>query len=57
MDECQTAGEIIVGQVGEILSQLKAGEHALVDDILAGEGADIEVFVLDALLYLLPYYI
>ena len=55
--ECQSAGEIVVGQIGIVLTQLQAGEHTLVDDGLAGERADIEVLVVDAALDLLSYYI
>ena len=45
MDQSQSTGEIVVGQVGEILAELQTGEHALVDDIAAGERTDIEILI------------
>ena len=41
--ECQTAREVGIRQVGEVLPQLQTAEHTLVDDGLAGEGAYVEV--------------
>ena len=57
MNQCQSAREVIVSQIGEILAHLHTRKHSLIDDILVGQRADIEVLVRHALLYLLPYYI
>ena len=46
VNQGQTTGKIGVGKVGVILAQLEAGEHALVDDVLTGERADVEVATL-----------
>ena len=57
MNQGQSACKIVVREVGEIASQLSAGEHALVDDVLAREGAEVEVVVVHAVLDALAYLI
>jgi len=43
VNQCDATGEIVVGEVGEILSQLQARQHALIDDGLARERTDVKV--------------
>ena len=57
MDESQTRCEIVVGEVGVVLTYLHGREHTLVYNVSARKRADIKVFVVDAVLYLLAYYI
>ncbi len=53
----ESAGEIRLGEVGEIFAHLCGGEHALVNDVLGGKGADVEVLVVNKVFHFLPYNI
>ena len=53
----QSTGKVVVRQVREVATQLSAGQHALVDDILVRQRADIEVLVVDTVLNALAYLI
>ena len=55
MDECQTAGKVIIGEVGIILAQLQAAQHTLVNDVRIGQRTDVEVGIADALLDAFAY--
>ena len=50
MDKCQSAGKVVVCQVGKILTQLEARQHTLIYNVLARQRADVEVFVLNTTL-------
>ena len=50
VNECQTACEIIIGQVRIVLTQLEAAQHTLIDDVLIGERTDIEIWIGDTFL-------
>ena len=43
MHQGQATGEVDIGEVGEILAQLEAGEHSLVHDVAARQRADIKL--------------
>ena len=65
MYQCQSAGEIAVGEVGEVAAQLQGREHPLIDDVLRGERDDVEILacrdvrlayaVLDSLSYYIEF--
>ena len=55
MDESQTAGKVIIGEVGIILAQLQAAQHTLVYDVRIGQRTDVEVRIADALLDAFAY--
>ena len=53
VNQRQTTGEIIIGKVGIILTQLHGGKHTLIYDSLAGERDNVEIFVVHSVLNLL----
>ena len=61
--QCQPAGEVAVGEVGEVVAQLQGREHPLVDDVLRRERDDVEILaggdvrLAYSVLYPFPYYI
>ncbi len=50
VNECQTACEIIIGQVRIVLTQLEAAQHTLIYNVLIGERTDIEIWIGDTFL-------
>ena len=55
--QCQSARKIIVRQIGEIATQLAAGQHAFIDDVLARQRADVEILAIHAIFNSLAYLI
>ncbi|CDD20582.1 putative uncharacterized protein [Prevotella sp. CAG:732] len=50
VNECQTACEIIIGQIWIVLAQLEAAQHTLIDDIRIGQRTDVEIRIGDTFL-------
>ena len=57
MYQGQSAGKIVVREVWEVASQLSAGQHTLIDNIFVRQRTDVEVLVVDTILYTLTYLI
>ena len=55
--QCQSTRKVVIRQVGEVATQLSAGQHTLIDDILVRQRTDVEVLVVDTILYTLAYLI
>ena len=50
VNQCQTACEIIIGQVRIVLAQLEAAQHTLIDDVRIRQRTDIEIRITDTFL-------